>query len=264
MLVYIIISILLPIAWSLVFLPLKIFGINIYKSPNIENVKQNYCFSTIISNGNPDGFIFGKDFIVFQGYILCRQSTFESIQKVNSGIISLNFDIRTVQDVRLYETRIQKTFKPKRWQRKAAKGIEKVFRKQGYCTVYNVGEPGSGKSTLANILAQRLSDKDVYICNNFNPSLSCHSLNVLLSYGIGSDYLIVVIEEVDTILNRLEVGITGQNKDVPATVRDKPSWNLFLDSISNHQNLILILNSNTEFTGDKSFLRDGRVDYRTQ
>jgi hypothetical protein len=130
---------------------------------------------------------------------------------------------------------------------------------------YIHGDTGVGKTMLGPLLASKLGGT---LCTTFNPSDPSDLLSRLYLEANASKNspLIVVLDEVDTMLQRIKAGV--HNERHPISVHDKSTWNQFLDSIDNglYPHLILLLISNatpaTIDAVDPSFIREGRVNFR--
>jgi hypothetical protein len=79
--------------------------------------------------------------------------------------------------------------------------------------------------------------------------------------------LIILIDEVDIIFNKITIDLFVQHKSIPTEVHDKITWNRLMDHIQAgiYPNVILVLTSNltrSEICSkyDNSFIRPGRVD----
>ena len=140
------------------------------------------------------------------------------------------------------------------------------YKTKNHLVVFIEGIPCSGKSSIGYLLAKELSAS---FCHTFNPSEPGDTLsNVISCIKYGGDQsdgpIVIILEEVDIIINNIHNGKIPLNKSIPISVKDKPSWNSFLDDIFFYENIILILTSNktrTEINNlDKAYIRRGRVD----
>jgi hypothetical protein len=141
-------------------------------------------------------------------------------------------------------------------------GIVALYNKQQRATIFIHGITGAGKSTIGILLAKHLSG--IY-CHSFNPSDPGDSLSSLM-VDISKDSdepLIVVIEEVDSILRAVHTNSVTKHAKIPTLVHNKSSWSNFLDDMLFYKGLILILTSNTSKEDidawDTSYLREGRI-----
>ena len=142
----------------------------------------------------------------------------------------------------------------------------KIYRKNGFLTSYLYGKVGVGKTELGHILANRL---DSFICNNFDPSIPGETLLNLYT-TVHKSYkspLIVIIDEFDILIKKVHNSEIIPHMDVDTLVKNKQSWNNFLDNIgrNKYENLILILTSNSYPNDinkmDHCYIREGRVHY---
>ena len=147
-------------------------------------------------------------------------------------------------------------------QREIMNHIVSIYNKQQRATIFIHGVTGAGKSTIGILLAKHLSG--IY-CHTFNPCDPGDSLSsLMIDISKDSDEpMIVVIEEVDTLLQHIQNNSIVKHTKIPTLVHNKPSWSNFLDDMIMYKGLILILTSNTPKhiidTWDESYLREGRI-----
>ena len=144
------------------------------------------------------------------------------------------------------------------------KQIMKRLQTHRHCVAYIHGPPGTGKSMLGLLIANTTNGS---FCNTLKPWQPGDTLQSL--YGevepSASSPLVIVFDEVDSVLIRVHEGIT-LHKNVPTQIVDKVGWNHLLDEIQRGMcpNTILLLTSNKspDFirTLDPSYIREGRVD----
>lgn len=154
------------------------------------------------------------------------------------------------------------------YQEKIIDDIVKKYNSKGFLTCFFHGEPGVGKSCISYLLAKKLNS---VLCNTFNPSEPGTTLDTLYSESekTNESPLIVVMDECDTLIDNIHNKNVVLHKDIPTSVKDKQSFNSFLDQIDIglYYNMILLLISNKSRDeihkkyNDKSYLRDGRVHY---
>jgi hypothetical protein len=107
---------------------------------------------------------------------------------------------------------------------------------------------------------------------DFNPTDPGDHFSVLYNTSLSSKDkpLIVLLDEVDSLLKKIFNGNVMKHKLVHTQVIDKPSWNKFLDYFDRliFPYVILIMTSNRTAeeidSMDSSFLRSGRVNLKTQ
>ena len=147
-------------------------------------------------------------------------------------------------------------------QREIMNSIVALYNKQQRATIYIHGITGAGKSTIGLLLAKHLSG--IY-CHSFNPSDPGDSLSsLMIDISKDSDEpIIVVIEEVDTLLLAVHNNTITKHVKIPTLVHNKPSWSNFMDDMIFYKGLIVILTSNTPKheidAWDESYLREGRI-----
>jgi len=141
-------------------------------------------------------------------------------------------------------------------------GIVDIYNSQQRATIFIHGITCAGKSTIGILLAKHLSG--IY-CHSFNPTdpgdvLSSLMVDIMKD---SDEPVIVVIEEVDSILRAVHNNAITKHAKIPTLVHNKSSWSNFLDDMIFYKGLIMILTSNTSReeinTWDESYLRDGRI-----
>jgi len=138
----------------------------------------------------------------------------------------------------------------------------KMYKQTGRGTFFVHGAPCTGKSTLGYLLAKALNG---HYCHTFNPSDPGDTIHELLGACEvdSTSPLVVVLEEVDGILDRITSQTIPVNQDIPTEVHSKATWTAFLDDMVFLKYVVLILTSNkSKYTIDEmdaSFLRAGRV-----
>lgn len=129
------------------------------------------------------------------------------------------------------------------------------------------GEIGTGKSSIPLLLANQLKYD---LVDSFNPTDPGDTISKLIRI-IDPTYkrkLIIVLEEIDVMINRIHNETTSCHKNIPNSVTNKESWNMFLDKIDRmfYSNIILIMTTNRpiEYFNDldPSYMRDGRVNLK--
>lgn len=138
-----------------------------------------------------------------------------------------------------------------------------IYNKKKRATVFIHGTTMSGKSTIGFLLAKKLKG---YYCRTFNPTDPGDNFMNMMDSILDDDDtpVIIVLEEVDVIIKAIHNKILCVNKEVPTSVKDKSSWNTFLDDMIFYKNVILVLTSNTPKkeldTLDEAYLNSCRVN----
>ena len=146
------------------------------------------------------------------------------------------------------------------------KSIMMFYKTQNYCKVFLAGAPGSGKTFFSYLMAQKL---DCYLCDTYDPYLpsSCF-MEVYNSCKLTPEKpLIVVLDEVDILLNKIMRDEAKTHEKYCREIHDKLSWNNFIDKIDYglYPYVIFVMNSNVNkdklmHNTDPSLLRNGRID----
>ena len=145
------------------------------------------------------------------------------------------------------------------------KEIMEFYNENKFCKIFISGAVNTGKSYFSYILARKLK---CYLCDSFNPTEPADNLSNLYTskFLSGDKPLVLLIDEVDIIIKNIHEQKIVPHKHYPISVKDKMSWNSFLDKIDYglYPNLILIFTSNLDRNQinklDNSYLRDGRIN----
>lgn len=145
------------------------------------------------------------------------------------------------------------------------KEIMEFYNKNKYAKVFISGDINTGKSYFSYILARKLN---CYLCDSFDPTEPAEDISNLYSSKklLGNKPLIILIDEVDIMIKNIHKNEIPKHKYYPIPIRDKPTWNSFLDKIDYglYPNLILIMTSNSKKRDidslDTSYLREGRIN----
>jgi hypothetical protein len=285
--------------WSIPFIILWIFKIKLYKLSNNNDVvkilNKLSKYSTITSDdGVPQGIIFDRraiiivqDSISMDGpsmmlwVITSEQNLREllgnSCAKSSAPLPCDNVEDECVTEITLYErggnfhwlTYSKRSlevshFTARDEQKKIIDEVMSHFDEHDHSVVYLHGKPGTGKSLLGLLLTKELNGS---LCTTFDPTDPGDTLNGLYNRVAPekSNPLIVVLDEFDVILHKIHTGVTP-HKNIPIQVKNKTTWNQFLDriQIGMYPNLILVLTSNKTPAYinemDPSYIRKGRVD----
>jgi hypothetical protein len=138
--------------------------------------------------------------------------------------------------------------------------IKNIYNKNGHASVFINGVTGAGKSTIGYLLAKELNGS---YCHTFNPTEPGDCLsNLMVDIRVDDDPVIIVIEEVDIMIQKIDKGL-DKNNEIPIEIYNKTTWNNFMDDLIFYK-IILIFTSNTSKKDldkiDSSYLRKGRID----
>jgi hypothetical protein len=138
--------------------------------------------------------------------------------------------------------------------------IKHIYNKNGHASVFINGVAGAGKSTIGYLLAKELNGS---YCHTFNPTEPGDCLsNLMVDIKVDDDPVIIVIEEVDIMIQKIDKGL-DKNNEIPIEIYNKTTWNNFMDDLIFYK-IILIFTSNTSKKEldkiDPSYLRKGRID----
>ena len=138
--------------------------------------------------------------------------------------------------------------------------IKNIYNKHGHASVFINGVAGAGKSTIGYLLAKELNGS---YCHTFNPTEPGDCLsNLMVDIRVDDDPVIIVIEEVDVLIKKIDKGL-DKNNEIPIEIYNKTTWNNFMDDLIFYK-IIIIFTSNTSKKDidkiDPSYLRQGRID----
>lgn len=143
--------------------------------------------------------------------------------------------------------------------------IKNFYENKSHCTCFISGKPGSGKTTIAYLLAKELNGS---VCDSFKPTDPCDTISELVK-RVGptkKNPLIIMLNEIDSMIWNCHKNLITQHKLSPIPVLDKMSMNTFFDNTQRIKNVIMVLTSNKSKdeidaeTKDTSYLREGRVN----
>ena len=273
---------------------LKPFGIHLFKvvGSKAQNFKSNiYCSSTI-SDDEPYGLILGKYYIGYIEYTYNNQS-FEWVLHIitTRGIYNKLFNCQTncnqtdknhIYPIKFYEREgpfynLKYNYrlfeinhiKPKPSQRKIINSIEQFYNINNNAIVLIYGPSNTGKSMVPLLLANCLKEKNqVSFVDTFNPTDPNDYFSKLYTKiePNKNNPLIVLIDEIDIIINKLHNRLIPNHKDFSVQIKNKQEWNLFFDRFDRklYPHVIFIMTSNqypSYFEQmDNSYLRNGRIN----
>lgn len=146
-----------------------------------------------------------------------------------------------------------------------------IFKKKGSGVFFISGACGKGKSMTAVFLAKKLGGLYCEDCTPWEPGDSIQSMYMDFQVQMSKENkaLIVCLDEVDVVLEKIYANKIPNNETVQTSVRDKIGWNKLFSKIERglFPNLIIVMTSNkspeeiTKANGnDASLLRKGRID----
>jgi Cdc6-like AAA superfamily ATPase len=141
-----------------------------------------------------------------------------------------------------------------------------------HAIVLLTGPAGTGKSYIPLLLCKELlkTTDNVYMVDTFNPAEPGDSFSSLYLKIAPTKKapLVVVIEEIDIMMMKIHTGNITDHKYIPIQVKDKASWNMFLDRFDRemYPHVIFIMTTNKSATFfddlDPSYMRKGRVNLK--
>jgi gluconate kinase len=144
--------------------------------------------------------------------------------------------------------------------------IMEKYKAKERLIVFIHGVTGAGKSSIGLLLAKEMRGN---YCNKFNPIEPGDNFqNMMRDMDIEEtderSPLIVMMEEVDTIIETIHRGEVPTHKKVTTMIRNKSSYNTFFDDMVIHTKIIFIMTSNKSKEEidklDPCYLRQGRVN----
>ncbi len=168
------------------------------------------------------------------------------------------------------------TLVPRTSQSHIVQRIYQEFVQRSYVVTLLYGDPGKGKSMIPYFLAKyMLNDalpkyKKVYLIDTFNPFQPGEKFSTLYTRISPSKEspLIVVLEEIDIMINKMHCNTIVQHRDIPTLISNKIDWNMFLDRFDRglypHIIFIMTTNKSTEYFDelDPSYMRLNRVNIK--
>jgi gluconate kinase len=133
-------------------------------------------------------------------------------------------------------------------------------KRRGVFFIYGVS--GAGKSTVGILVANKLNGT---FCHTFNPTDPGDTLQHILrdSDPMDDRPTIIVLEEVNTLIHAVDEGSIQQHKNITTCIRNKITYNTFIDDLKLYKNVLFIMTSNETKESidslDPCYLRKGRV-----
>jgi hypothetical protein len=278
-------SSILQSCWSLPFIITRYFGWTLFTIADtdiITTISKKVEFSSIRNDlDEPSGIIFGSGYIGFIIndpkiiYCLCsykQLAIFKEVKKdvamIDSSIITLYvrygdyFYLRYKEKKLPYKHRFTISIE----QDTVMKLIKEIYLRSDNCVSLICGGSGTGKSTIGYLLAMELKAS---LCHTYCPTIPGDTLNKVYTRvePTKEKPLIILVDEVDIIFDKIMNNLVIQHKNIPIEVYDKITWNRLLDDIDKgmYQNIILILTSNLTYEElcnkyDNSLVRKGRIN----
>ena len=144
--------------------------------------------------------------------------------------------------------------------------IMEKYKAKERLIVFIHGVTGAGKSSIGLLLAKEMRGN---YCNKFNPIEPGDNFQSMMRDLDIEDSderppIIVVMEEVDTMIETIHRGEVPTHKKVTTMIRNKSSYNTFFDDMIIHTKVIFILTSNKSKEEidklDTCYLRQGRIN----
>ena len=277
----------LGIIWSFPFILCGLFRYRLYLIENKEKVNAMLkaiegCWTSLasIDSGSvkPSGLFIGWLYIGFvyekvNGsnssrviYVLCRHTFISAVtqdRKEKTDKIDALHRTGHFFCLSYVRSQIKLDIKiPSMRQTNIIETISDYYAAAGSHTVFIYGPTGSYKTSTALLLADKLNGT---ICYSFDPTSPGDNISALVCEANPTKEkpLIILIDEVDIMIADIHDGVTP-HKHIPISVRDKRTFNTFMDRLKDNDNVILVLTSNKTLDEidaiDRSYLRNGRVD----
>jgi hypothetical protein len=282
--------------FPLVMILIYFSGLRVYKIEGNNLIKfcKEIKWASMYDNGEePMNWIAGYFFL---GYLEVRESRDESIKKAyvfcHKSLLdkySKDSSSKDVQNkpITMYERegafwrikyqKVDLVFRDMNYRNCQKIAIDKIlknYNEKNYSTVLLYGPPGCGKSMVGILLAKQLLKTclKVNFIDSFCPSDPGDefiSLYVKISPTQKSP-MIVVLEEVDVLVDKMHNNKVGDHKDLPVIIKNKTDWNMFFDKFDRERFpfVIFIMTSNQHIQWfdklDPAYFRNGRVNLKIE
>jgi len=291
-----IVTMTLTIVWSLPLLFAGFFGVRLHKitGQKMKIFSKKVTVASIWVNEEPDGWVCGKWYFGYihttaggernpttkDLYILCSNKFYkDEVDEKMTDDEGHNTKITYYErdgvffGITYFSRSIELPSEPVMdHQLTAITQILNVYNKKKYCVCLIYGEPGTMKSMTAQYLCERLlkTNKEVCFVDSFNPTEPGDTFAKLYTTVNPSETkpLVVMLEEVDMILDRVHNGTVPINKYIPIQIKNKTDWNLSLDKFDRklYPHVIFLMTTNKYMdyfdNMDTSYMRAGRVDLK--
>jgi len=164
----------------------------------------------------------------------------------------LNVFIRTGTYKNFYYSKLSidvEHIKPLGAQKEIVDDIVRRYQKKQRLSVFIHGVTLAGKSSIGYLVAKALKGRYTHTFNPTDPGDTFCGMISDINGNNESDTdtdspLIVVLEEANDMLNAIHKNDIKPHKEISTSVRNKATWNGFLDDLVFYKNVIVILTSN--------------------
>ena len=258
----------------------------------INRISKSIITSTFLENESPRGLFFikwGFGFMALETpkettgklYLFCSREQYETFKKAPKEEKQEEDDPEQIEGkIKAYKITgreywsidavldwiKKKNYSPTPEQQSVIDKIIKVYDRKQNAIVFLHGNSGSGKSKIGKLLAKHFRSS---YCDKLNLLKPGHFFDTLVAKvnPTKKKPLILVFNEVDKKLKRINEEKVQEHKFMNLEITEKDEWNTFLDDFEDYEskeNVILIMTSNTSYSDlnkiDSSFLRDYRTD----
>ena len=260
----------------------------------MKYIKNSYIFSSSIHGDDiPIGIVFGKWYMAFitsekipkhtgetigytinfwtskKGHIIAVNNKFVKIQEKN--ILEVWRHTSIYQDSAYELSTIKFIDRPCEQQQQVVDSMKRMIATSilnGYgnrLITIIAGPNGTGKSQIAKQFAKAMN---ATVCDDYNPSRQGENFITLIKNVKPSKEtpLVILIEEFDKIITKIHEPAKDKFTGLIQSMTDKPSYNMFMDRLSEYDNVFLVITMNSSFKQiddmDISYTRYGRVDLK--
>lgn len=178
---------------------------------------------------------------------------------------TLTIYLRTGSYTNIYYTKLRinvNDLKPLEQQADIVDSIYAKFNEKRRGVFFIYGVTGAGKSTIGVLVANKLNGT---FCHTFNPSDPGDTLQHILRDSDPTEErpTIILLEEVNTLIRAVHNETIQRHKNVLTCIRDKSTYNTFIDDLILYKNVLIIMTSNETKESidslDTCYLRKGRI-----